>query len=94
MPHEVPRSACTFCPYHNQAEWRAVRDGDPADWDRACEVDDALRMDSSVVTRGATHELYCHRSCVPLRDADLGEDGSDDQMEFAFARECEGMCGV
>lgn len=94
VPHEVPRSACVFCPYHNQAEWRSVRDGDHADWARACEVDDALRADSSVCNRGATDKLYCHRSCVPLRDADLGEDGNDDQMEFAFARECEGMCGV
>lgn len=94
VPHEVPRSACTFCPYHNQAEWRAVRDGDPADWARACEIDDALRMDSSIVTRCATDKLFCHRSCVPLRDADLGEAGNDNQTEFAFVRECEGMCGV
>lgn len=94
VPHEVPRSACTFCPYHNQAEWRAVRDGAPADWARACEIDDALRMDSSVVTRGVTDKLFCHRSCVPLREADLGAEGNDDQLEFEFARECEGMCGV
>lgn len=94
VPHEVPRSACTFCPYHNQAEWRAVRDGDPADWERACRVDDALRESTSVATRGATDKLFCHRSCVPLREADLGAEGNDDQLEFEFARECEGMCGV
>lgn len=95
VPHTVPRSACTFCPYHSNAEWRAVRDGDPADWERACAVDDGLRVQSSPCVRGATDQLFVHRSCVPLRIADIGQDPVDNgQMEMEFARECEGMCGV
>jgi hypothetical protein len=95
VPHVVPRSACTFCPYHSQEEWRAVKAGDPADWARACEVDDALRA-GAVASRGATNQLFVHRSCVPIRDADLGTDNkeADAQSEMEFARECEGMCGV
>ncbi|QDV36878.1 hypothetical protein [Tautonia plasticadhaerens] len=30
IPHEVPRSACVFCPYRSNAEWRHLRDTDPA----------------------------------------------------------------
>lgn len=32
-----PRSACTFCPYHSNAEWRDLRDSQPEAWqeDRA-----------------------------------------------------------
>ena len=57
-------------------------------------MDDALRESTSVATCGAPDKLFCHRSCVPLREADLGAEGNDDQLEFEFARECEGMCGV
>lgn len=42
IPHETPRSACTFCPFHDNAEWQRIK-AVPADWDRACQIDDSLR---------------------------------------------------
>jgi hypothetical protein len=42
IPHEVPRSACDFCPYRSNAEWRHLQDTDPTgwakpvDWTRPC----------------------------------------------------------
>src|SRR4030042_2051852 len=37
-----PKSACTFCPYHNTAEWRRIK-ASPEDWDEAVSVDRAIR---------------------------------------------------
>ena len=96
VPHTVPRSACTFCPFHSNEEWRSVKSV-PADWARACEVDDALRAVESVCSAAHTDQLYCHRSCVPLREAGISDPVNEDdryQDEMAFARDCEGMCGV
>lgn len=96
IPHRVPRSACVFCPYHCNEEWRNTRTV-PEDWNRACEVDDALRVQTDVCTRAATDQLFVHRSCVPLREAKIDEEetgAEQEQGEMEFARECEGMCGV
>ncbi len=91
VPHEVPRSSCVFCPFHSQAEWQAVR-AVRADWERACEIDEALRSELYVCSRGMRERQFVHRSCVPLREADLST--PDETGEFGFCRECEGMCGV
>lgn len=97
VPHTVPRSACVFCPYKGQAEWRRLRDEDPKGWARAVEVDNALRIPGNVVNRRIKGVMYVHRSCVPLRDADLRDkDDAQGQSLFrfnTFDAECEGMCG-
>lgn len=89
VPHEVPRSACVFCPFKSNREWRLLRDEDPEGWARAVEVDDAMRIPGNVVNRGLNQPLYVHRSCVPLKNANL----HDDQRTL-FDMECEGGCGL
>lgn len=90
----VPRSACTFCPFHSNAEWRRVRDGDPEGWARSVEIDRALRNGAACAV-GLDTSLYLHRSCLPLDQAPIDEPESGyDQHVFGFAAECEGMCGV
>jgi hypothetical protein len=88
IPHETPRSACVFCPFHSDEEWRRVKENS-ADWERACAVDDALRVEGNVVNRGLDAKLYVHRSCRPLREVDL----NDSQMSL-FDMDCEGGCGL
>lgn len=91
IPHEVPRSACVFCPYKSNFEWRLLRDNDPAGWARAVEVDEALRRPGTVANRNLEQSIYLHRSCLPLVRVGLGEkDGSGGVAEGA----CEGMCGL
>jgi len=101
VPHPVPRSACVFCPYHNNAEWRRIRDEDPAGWKRAVEVDRAIRDKTSVCTRGMRAEQFLHRSLVPLDQADLSDPPKplyeDGWLRFGDGVEgsaCAGMCGV
>jgi hypothetical protein len=91
VPHHVERSACVFCPYRRDEEWRDLRDRDPAGWDRAVEIDAALRSDNCRAAKGLERPIYLHRSCVPLPLVDLIEGG---QTFLPFAsEECTGMCG-
>jgi hypothetical protein len=93
VPHDVPRSACVFCPYHSDAEWQRVKD-DPADWARAVEIDNALRQSGSVANRDMRQVMYLHESCKPLSEVVLKPKPRDRQMPMSFYRECEGVCGV
>jgi hypothetical protein len=91
IPHEVPRSACVFCPYRSNAEWRHLRETDPAGWARAVEVDEALRRPGTIANRNLEQAIYLHRSCLPLAVVDLGE---RDVSGGVAQGECEGMCGL
>ena len=87
VPHEVPRSACVFCPYHSNEEWRWLRDNDPAGFQRAVEIDMALRTPGNIVNRNLEQKLYVHRSCVPLAEASIGNtESTRDQNLWAFTR--------
>lgn len=94
-PHETPRSACSFCPFHSNEEWRRIRDTDPKSWARSIEIDDALRLPGSAIAQDFDASHYLHRSCVPLAEAPIDVDpGRPGDRSFGFAQECEGMCGL
>lgn len=86
-----PRSACTFCPYHSDAEWRALQDR-PEEWRQAVEIDNRLRSrpPQDYSTKGV---LWLHRSALPLSEVDLTT-AEDRGQQSLFGNECEGMCGV
>ena len=66
-----------------------MRDHDVDAWEDAVAVDLALRTG----LRGIRGEVFLHRSCVPLDEADLSTAADYGQLDL-FANECEGMCGV
>lgn len=98
VPHEVPRSACVFCPYHSNEEWRRIRDEDPEGWARAVQVDKAIRSPTSVCSAKLRAEQYIHRQMVPLDQADLEDavkGGTGLEIPAGVTESaCEGMCGV
>lgn len=103
IPHEVPRSACVFCPYRKNAEWRQLRDTDPAGWQRAIEIDANLRREGALINQGSKQALYVHPSCLPLATAPIDTpEPTTTQSRLDFSgyesgvsdQECEGMCGV
>jgi hypothetical protein len=99
VPHKTPRSACTFCPFHNDIEWDRLKREDPIGFARAVEVDHALRIPGNIVNRNMDQPMFLHRSCKPLDlvQFDLTPKGKTQAGLFGaskFAQECLGVCGV
>lgn len=92
VPHPVPRSACVFCPYRTNKEWLDLKRNDPAGWQRAVEIDHALRAEGTVANRKMDQKLYLHRSCVPLDVIDFEQ--PQPTLFRPMSNECQGMCGV
>lgn len=95
VPHPVPRSACVFCPYHSDKEWIWLKENDPEGWERACQVDEAMRDIGLKCNLKLNSVLYVHRTLKPLREIEFKVNEKPEQMALNFAAyECEGMCGV
>jgi 3'-phosphoadenosine 5'-phosphosulfate sulfotransferase (PAPS reductase)/FAD synthetase len=93
VPHPVWKSACTFCPYHSDAEWRKIRDNEPESWAYSVELDRKLREPGTVYANAMTSTMYLHRSCVPLDQVQLDGDPAQPGLP-GFSNECMGVCGV
>ena len=85
-----PRSACVYCPYHSDSEWRRMKDEDKESWEEAKRVDALLRHG----VKGATDALYLHRSLSPLGEVDFSTDEDKGQGVWDFNAECSGYCGT
>jgi len=84
---ETPKkSACVFCPFHSNRDWKRLKEGDHNGWDLAVKVDKAIR--NSFIDRGKKGKMYLHNSGKPLNDVYLQED-----QEELFMCE-EGFCGL
>jgi hypothetical protein len=82
----APRSACKGCPFHSNAEWRAIQD-DPEDWADVVAFDEAIRSKG-----GMRGEMFLHRSGVPLVQLALSSPEERGQQSL-FDGECLGYCG-
>jgi hypothetical protein len=87
-----PRSACVFCPFHSDAEWRRLKTQEPSEFQKA--VDFEKRMfkaaDRSENLRGRP---FLHGSCKPLDTVDFSTEEERGQINM-FGNECTGLCGV
>lgn len=86
-----PRSACRFCPYKSDHEWRLLRDEQPEEFEKAAQFEEQLQASYAQTRYSGTP--YLHQSKVPLRQADLRTAEDAGQLSM-FGNECEGMCGV
>ena len=82
-----PKSACVFCPFHNMAAWQAMKATGGADWQKAVEVDEAIRKVRP------PYDLFLHPARIPLVDVDLRSEQDKGQLSLWDA-ECSGICGV
>lgn len=87
-----PKSACIFCPFRSDAQWLWLQENDPAGWEAACVLDEAIR--DGLSHRGLDGKLFLHSSLVPLRLVDLRPKEVKVGQRNLFNNECEGMCGV
>ena len=84
-----PRSACIYCPYHSNEEWRRLRDEDPSSFAKAVALEREFRQSWAKQEALENVDVYLHRSCVPLDQVDFGG-----EVKSGMGNECEGMCGV
>jgi len=91
---EPPRSACFYCPFHSDTEWRKLRDHDPDHFADAITFDETIREQTKEHDKQTQMEVYLHNSCVPLSDIDFDSEEQKGQQVWDFMSECEGMCGV
>jgi hypothetical protein len=85
---DAPRSACIGCPYHSDAEWRAMKRDRPEEFADAA----AFELEVQQTEAGLRGRPFLHASRVPLADVDLST--REDRGQLNFDAECEGMCGV
>jgi hypothetical protein len=81
-PTPIPKSSCRFCPYHNNAYWRRMRDTQPKDWAKTVAFEAALHRGKLPGVRGTP---YLHRSMVPLAMAPIDELETGQEELFCFA---------
>jgi hypothetical protein len=91
---EPPRSACYYCPFHSDEEWRRLRDDEPEYFKKALAFDKQIRQHYKDNHKAMKMEVYLHNSCKPLDQIDFDSDEDKGQMTWDFKAECEGMCGV
>lgn len=88
-----PRSACKYCPYKSDKEWRLLRDNEPEEFAEAVAFDKQFRELKSN-SYGVESIPFLHSSRVPLDQVDLSTDTDHGQGEL-FSGGCEeGMCGT
>ena len=87
---QPPRSACTFCPYHSDAEWSRLKTEEPSSFASAVQHEKDIQAATlkCEVTKGTP---YLHRSCIPIDQVVFVRGGKQLNM---FENECEGMCGL
>jgi len=88
-----PKSACTFCPYHDDRYWRDLQREDPAGWAEAVAMDRTIRPGIPGPKRPAGEAWYLHRQLIPLELVDLST-AEDHGQGRLFGDECQGVCGV
>ncbi len=89
---EPPRSSCVYCPFHNNQEWRRLKNDEPEAFKQACDFEAALQA-AKASSDNFNTKPFLHRSCVPLTEVDLSTEEDGGQLNL-FLNECEGMCGV
>lgn len=71
---ETPKSSCLGCPFHGNAQWRAIRDHSPDEWADVVEFDAAIRQGNARANATGNKLLgqaFLHRSRVPLDQAPI-----------------------
>ena len=89
---EPPRSACSYCPFHSNKEWRRLKEHEPEAFAEAVRVEKELQR-TKAQTDNMRSVPWLHKSCVPLDEVDLSTEMDAGQLDM-FGNECEGLCGV
>ena len=81
------RSACWFCPYHTSKEWIEMKNNHTEEWNKAVKFEKIINRENKVL-KGKLFLNGLHKNLEDLKPK------NNNQLEFSFKDECEGMCGV
>ena len=84
---EPPRSACIGCPFHNNKEWRALKNNSPG------EFQEAVTFEQTRGQAAGPQRLrsYLHQARIPLDQVDFST--PEDRGQLNWLDECTGLCG-
>jgi hypothetical protein len=86
----VPKkSACVFCPYHDDRFWHDMKANHPDEFAKAVSFDNMIR---DMTKTGIEQQVFLHRSLQPLDQIDFGKRLGLPVIN-GFNAECEGLCG-
>jgi len=88
-----PRSACVFCPYHSDREWRRLRDEEPEEFAKAVAFEKAYQAAKAKTVSRKGFVPFLHNKRIPLDQVDFSTEEERGQLNM-FNNECEGLCGV
>lgn len=84
---DVPvKSSCVFCPFHDRATWRTLKQSGDGDWNKALEIDQAIRH------KRPNYVCYLSAQHKPLAECDFSSPEDHGQMTLWEAEECSGVC--
>lgn len=88
-----PRSACVYCPYHSDAEWRRLQAEEPTAFAAAVQFEKQLQASKSAANPESSVP-FLHRSRKPLDQINFLTDVERGQQLLGFDEqdECEGGC--
>ena len=89
-----PRSACTFCPFHSNEEWKRVKEN-KEEWDEIIALEKLLlkNKDKIAEATGMKSQIFLHRSCKSVNEIDFEQEDKQGDFFYGMENECEGMCG-
>jgi hypothetical protein len=89
-----PRSACTFCPFHSNEEWKRVKEN-KEEWDEIVALEKLLlkNKDKIAEATGMKSQIFLHRSCKSVNEIDFEQEDKQGDFFYGMENECEGMCG-
>lgn len=87
---EPQKSACVFCPFHDDTYWANLKAVHPVEFDKAVAVDESIR-DSS--RSGPARPVFLHRSLTALKDVVFNPKPRGTLFD-GFENDCDGVCGV
>tara|TARA_R110000824_G_scaffold183776_1_gene364807 strand:- start:107 stop:916 length:810 start_codon:yes stop_codon:yes gene_type:complete len=88
----APRSACRYCPYHGNDEWKRLK-SNPDEWARIVADERAIHAAyerNGGMISGQSTKPTLHRSGIPIDEIDFDAQPS----LFHWGNECAGVCGV
>ncbi len=91
---QPPRSACVYCPFHDNSEWRRLKYNEPDEFEKAVQFERLMQNVKAVTGSNFTSIPYLHRQLVPLDQVDFSTLAERNGQVNLFENECEGMCGV